>query len=472
MIALTTALRSVHGRTLATMLTATLGSAATAAPTVFPTGTTIYDPAKASNGFTAFITPDTDGGVLIDMNGNVVKQWRQFSGVSGGPFRVLPGGYAMGPTAPNSPHLEAFSLLEVDWDGKVVWLYDHNEQVDAPEGKRVWAARQHHDWQREGSPAGYFAPGSAPLATSGKTLVLAHKSAIVPAIADHELDDDYIVELDWRGNVLWDWHASEHIDELGFPPEAREAIRRAGEAARGSFDWLHLNSMSYVGPNRWYDEGDERFAPENVIISSRQASIIAIIDRNGSVVWRAGPDYRDSDALRKLGQIIGQHHPHMIPKGLPGAGNILVFDNGGASGYGYTTPSAPNGENGIGRDSSRVVEFNPVTYEKVWEYTIGGLEHYRFYSFYISSAQRLPNGNTLITEGADGRIFEVTPAKEIVWEYVSPFFAKQPQPPGVPPNHRVYRAYRVPYDWVPQAARPEERAVTPPNLSEFRVPAR
>ena len=51
---------------------------------------------------------------------------------------------------------------------------------------------------------------------------------------------------------------------------------------------------------------------------------------------------------------------------------------------------------------------------------------YKVYSHYISAAQRLPNGNTLITEGADGRIFEVTPQHELVWEYVSPYFAAYP----------------------------------------------
>ena len=45
----------------------------------------------------------------------------------------------------------------------------------------------------------------------------------------------------------------------------------------------------------------------------------------------------------------------------------------------------------------------------------------RFYSPFVSSAQRLPNGNTLITEGSDGRIFEVTRNHELVWEYISPY---------------------------------------------------
>ena len=149
--------------------------------------------------------------------------------------------------------------------------------------------------------------------------------------------------------------ASEHIDELGFGADARAAIHAPGSggagpgagtgpnAARNGFDWLHMNSATYVGPNHWFDDGDKRFAPDNVIISSRQASLIAIVARDGSIVWRIGPDFSKSDALRKIRQIIGQHHAHLIPKGLPGAGDLLVFDNGGASGYGAATPVAPNG---------------------------------------------------------------------------------------------------------------------------------
>jgi hypothetical protein len=96
---------------------------------------------------------------------------------------------------------------------------------------------------------------------------------------------------------------------------------------------------------------------------------------------------------------------------------------------------------------------------------VAGQESYRFYSHYVSGAQRLANGNTMITEGADGRIFEVTAGGEIVWEYVSPYFTQN----GT--SNRVYRAYRVPYDWIPQLPRPAERAVMPPNVREFRVAA-
>jgi hypothetical protein len=112
----------------------------------------------------------------------------------------------------------------------------------------------------------------------------------------------------------------DHIDELGFAADARRAIKAGGSfnAARGSFDWLHMNSATYVGPNRWFDQGDTRFAPNNVIISSREASLIAIVGRDGSIVWRLGPDFNLSKELRAIRQIIGQHHAHLIPKACRG----------------------------------------------------------------------------------------------------------------------------------------------------------
>jgi hypothetical protein len=86
------------------------------------------------------------------------------------------------------------------------------------------------------------------------------------------------------------------------------------------------------------------------------------------------------------------------------------------------------------------------------------------YSSFVSSAQRLPNGNTLITEGQGGRLFEVTSQHEIVWEYLSPYTQKRR------PMNMVYRAYRVPYDWVPQVSKPQETAVPRFDNNKYRVP--
>jgi hypothetical protein len=138
----------------------------------------------------------------------------------------------------------------------------------------------------------------------------------------------------------------------------------------------------------------------------------------------------------------------------------MVFDNGGSSGYGSVSSIAPEGVGAFARATSRVLEINPVTLELVWSYT-----NPRFLSTNTSSAQRLPNGNTLITAGGGGRVFEVTRGSAIIWEYVFPLFS------GPNASNAVYRAYRVPYGWIPELAMPRQERVTPPALGEFRVSA-
>jgi hypothetical protein len=459
-----------RGASFASVLCAVIFAvpAAHAAPSVYPTGTTIYDPDKAWSGYTVFVLPES-GAVLIDMNGNTVRAWEQFAGLGGGPVRMLPGGHVLGPIGTLPPHQESIAVAQYDWNDNLVWRFDRAVEVKTREGETVWAARQHHDWQRADYPAGYYSPEFAPSVDAGRTLILAHENVVNDDVSHVALEDDWLYEASWDGEMLWEWHANEHVDELGFSAAARETIREnvVFNEARGGADWLHINSATLLGPNRWYDAGDTRFHPDNVMISSRQASIIAVVARDGAVVWRLGPDYGETEEMRVIGQIVGQHHPHLIPKGLPGAGNLLVFDNGGMSGYGFTNPMAPEGRDGVRRHFSRVLEIDPVKIEKVWEYSMRGQESYRFFSHYVSAAQRLPNGNTLITEGADGRLFEVTTDGNIVWEYVSPFFGT-----NAPGTNRVYRAYRLPYEWVPQLARPVESAVVPPDVREFRVPPR
>ena len=491
-----------------------------AGPSVFPTGTTIYDPARSWSGFTVLSPLQTQAAVVIDMNGKVVKQWDGFNNSAGGPARVLPNGDVIAASGARPGRQESLELVQRDFAGNVVWRLDRNEEIPTNDGKTMQSLRQHHDWQREDFPAGYYSPESTPARSGANTLVLAHTDRRVPAVAgDVLLQDDRIIEVSPSGQVLWQWSAADHIEEFGFSPRARTSIREAraggaGPAGRGAgrgapaagagraaapgnagqagagrgdagpggagrggagrgpapggaaagpaaFDWLHLNSATYLGPNRWYDAGDKRFAPNNVIVSSREASLLAIIARDGSIVWKLGPNFLESDATRAIGQIIGQHHAHLIPKGLPGAGNLLVFDNGGSSGYGEPSGMAPRGTGVYARASSRVLEIDPTTLSLVWSYTAGN----QFFSTNISGMQRLPNGNTLITEGAGGRLFEVTSDRQIVWEFMN-----------APPNAAsrtpatIYRAYRVPYAWLSQIPRPQEKAVTPPALGDFRVP--
>ncbi|MBO5141371.1 MAG: thioredoxin, partial [Peptococcaceae bacterium] len=94
-------------------------------------------------------------------------------------------------------------------------------------------------------------------------------------------------------------------------------------------------------------------------------------------------------------------------------------------------------------------------------------ENTAFYSQLVSSAQRLPNGNTLITEGSFARIFEVTPEKEIVWEFKNPF---EHGYEGVGGPAMMYRTYRYPYEYVPQLEKPVEVPVERVDNMTFRMP--
>ena len=76
----------------------------------------------------------------------------------------------------------------------------------------------------------------------------------------------------------------------------------------------------------------------------------------------------------------------------------------------------------------------------------------------MGSQKRLPNVNTFIAEDNTGRLFQVKPDGEIVWEYVNRGGTTRPAP--------------VPYDYCPQLEampKPNELVVTPPNNLEWHI---
>lgn len=418
-----------------------------ASPRVFPTGVTVYDPSKAYNSYVLFAGPDNITH-LIDMNGNDVHQWPY----SGQPSEFLNPALTGGKLGHVLLQLEngtgSFDnkvIGEVDWDNHILWQWGKQ----APGG----AAQQHHDWSR---------------LPNGNTIVLVHVKSVLLGYQD--VTDDALYEVTPAGDIVWKWIASEHLKEFGLSKEGiaylKQRLAKSKESGR-SLDYLHINDMQVIGENQWYRKGDQRFHPDNIVFDSRNANFIAIIEKStGKIVWRLGPNFPDAKILlgkekgpRKVDQIAGQHDAHIIPEGLPGAGNLLVFDNQGSAGY----PPVDV------RSTSRVLEINPLTQEIVWEYhgSLSGRTDRTFFSSYISSARRLPNGNTLIDEGMNGRFFQVTPAGEIVWEYVSPYNGKGR--PGVFDNW-VYRAQPVPYEWVPEGTPRSENVVKEPDLSTFHIP--
>ena len=437
--------------------------AARAEPSVFPTGTTIYDPARAFNAFVLFAGGD---GVsrLIDLNGNVVHEWKftgqpvsfidpaLVGGARGRIFVTLETEDGKGTDlVPGRVQTRINKTVgEVDWDGKTVWRFG----PEAPGGR----AQQHHDIAR---------------LPNGNTLVLANIVYPLPGFTAPQVLDDLAYEVNPEGEIVWTWAASDHIDEIGFSPEELKLLKNAKSA-----DYLHVNDLKPVGPNHWFDEGDQRFAPDNLIFDSRNGNFIAIIDRKTrKIVWTLGPHFPPvagdgGGASRKLprpvDQISGQHDAQVIPKGLPGAGNLLVFDNQGAAGY---PPAATTLTGG-----SRVLEINPVTQQVVWQYSAAdsGAAGWTFRSTHVSSARRLPNGNTFIDEGQIGRFFQVTPKGEIVWEYVNPYPRRSKDAETGKPtiNYSVYRAEPVPYDWAPAGTPHAETAVSPPDNTTYRLLAK
>lgn len=436
-------------------------------PSVFPTGVTVYDPEQCWNGFTLFQARGL-GAMLIDMNGREVHLWR---GVIGMPNKLLPGGHLLTGMADRYRHPSQGmeKTIQVDWNGNVEWTFDRGNKVSYDSSEPRYMSRQHHDLQREGNPVGYYAPEMEPR-IKGNTLILAHKNVSDPRISASTLQDDWVYEVDAEGNIIWEWTCSEHLEELGFDDAAMAAIRSVDSAL---FDWMHINSMSVLGPNRWYEAGDERFHPDNIIMDSRSSNVIFIVEKtSGRIVWRVGPDYGRGRSA-KLGWIIGPHNAHMIPRGLPGEGNILVFDNGGEGGYGLPNPAAPDGVCNARRAWSRVLEFDPVSLDILWCYEAPGRGNsgYRFYSPFVSNAQRLPNGNTLIDSGIDGIIREVTAEGKTVWEFVSPYYSEGEFVPVLGPGlgNMIYRAYRVPYDWAPQAEPGDQTPVHRMGRTNYRV---
>jgi hypothetical protein len=215
----------------------------------------------------------------------------------------------------------------------------------------------------------------------GTILVLTHEAHINPFI--HESNpvlEDYVAFLDADGSELRNVSVLDCLKNAN----ATELIARMRALADdGNGDILHTNSLEIVGEQLASRLPDVN--PDHVLISMREIHAIAILDLERQVaVWTATGVFR------------AQHHATVLEDG-----NILIFDN-----------------QGPGEDYSAVREYFPETMSEVWSY-IGSPER-PFHSATVGATYRTPNGNTLIIEGKKGRTFEVTPAREIVWEYLNP----------------------------------------------------
>ncbi len=211
-----------------------------------------------------------------------------------------------------------------------------------------------------------------------------------------------IVELDPTTNeIVWQWKFHEHVNPF---EHYREYTLP---------DWSHGNAIHF-----YENFSDGRSA---ILFNPRNLSTFYLISYpDGEILWACG-----DEGTFGAGLFAAPHDPYFLPNG-----NVLMFDNGR-----YREPY-------FSRALELAVDPEQGMAEIAWQYR----ETPDFYSDIMGDANRLSNGNTLVVDATGGRLVEVTPEGEKVWE-VTLFFD-----PTIGANHTIYKAERVPYDLYPQFA--------------------
>ena len=352
---------------------------------ILNTGLTGHDPRQAEQGYVLFSPMnDLNQTLLIDMAGEVVHRWQHGENIGLYGSLNARGNLYMGAKMKD----ETSDLFQI-------WPAFKGGQIRevAPDGEVLWTHTDpfHHHDQCSMDHGGCL---YLSLETVPEELAQRVRGGHHPPDNRTTMYADVIVEVDREGNRIWEWRAIEHLD-----PEIDEL-----ELSEGRWEWTHGNSIAALGDDR-------------VLVSFRAIHTVGIIDKaTGKFLWK----YRHPE----MG---GQHDPQMLPNG-----NVLLYDNGTQRRFMGLFPH------------SRVFEINPATNEIEWEYR--DRFPFTFYSPQVSGVQRLPGGNTLICEGLRGRIFQVTPSGEVVWEYVNPYF--EPNIFGFDSN-MVFRAYFYTPEQVP-----------------------
>ena len=212
---------------------------------------------------------------------------------------------------------------------------------------------------------------------------------------------DVIIEVDREGKQYFEWpfykHYGKMINEMKCTKGALARQKKSNFSKM--LDPIHPNALDVLQDNKWYRMGYKEFKPGNIIVTAHHLRKAFIINKeDGRVVWLY--DGRNNDV-----PLDGPHEAKMIPEGLPGAGNIMIFDNGLHE-----------------RKYTIIREINPVTKKTVWEYSKPG----EFYSKWAGSWQRLKNGDTFISDDGSGRAFIVNKKGKILWQFVKDFGDDEP----------------------------------------------
>lgn len=334
-------------------------------------GVTVFQPGRVQPGVTVYTSAHDAAAFLVGMDGKVLHTWER-------PYSTVwePG---VGIPRPKPDTHVWFRKVVVYPNGDLLAVYE--AVGDTPYGyglvrlnrdsEVIWSyfGRAHHD---------------VDVGSDGRVYALTHEIVDEPLEGFDNLRvprlDDFLVVLSPEGEELKKVSVIDAVANSSF----NYLLHTVSWYAVG--DALHTNSVDFIdrGSAANFVAGE----PGQVLLSLRELNAVVVLDiEEEEIVW----------AMR--GPWIAQHDADVLPNG-----NVLLFDNRGN----FQRP------NGI----SRVIEVDPQTMEIVWQYA--GTAKRPLASEIRSSQQRLPNGNTLITESSGGRLLEVTRAGEIVWEYFNP----------------------------------------------------
>jgi hypothetical protein len=443
---------------------------------MIPTETRYWDASKTYTGYTLFGTRGQT--YLIDMEGHIVHTWNL-----GTNPRFTDNGNLLDAVGGNPSSQNSWQ--ELDWNGNVVWQYTETRSN----------YHGHHD----------FAKIYNPKLGDSTFIYIANKDYTSQQCLDAGCDPantytnpqmDVIVEVDRQGKVIWEWAFFDHVVQDIAPSKPTYGViantpgkidlNLPGMPVRS--DWLHCNSLDYnqqldlmvinsvQGEFYVIDHGN------TFVVNDSAASIALAATSAGDFKYRFGdparyeqgdpPSVLDNWTKATAGhkQIGGAHDIQWIKPGLPGEGNFLIFNNAenlfelssqsyiveinpylnssGVNTGNYVNPPTA-GYNVVNSPNSNLMkEKKNVSKQIVWTYS--SKNNTSFYSSIGSSAQRLPNGNTLVCSMNDGHFFEVSPDDtSIVWEYINPMTRdgiKKVKVDNYPTYNGVFRAYRYDSD--------------------------
>ena len=413
-------------------------------------GLLLNEPGAAA-GYTLFMTRWDNDVFLIDPLGRIAHAWHLDSSFNHA--KLLDNGNLLADVRDIA--------IEVDPRGEIIWEYKivglHHDFLKMPNGNVLLLV------------VGFKTREQAIAAGANPEFV--HKD---------EVRYDYLIEVrptsKTEGEIVWEWSTWDHLVQDFDPskpnygaiaehPELIDinfTLETANKYAASPLqDWTHINSIDY---NPELDQ---------IMLSPRHFSELWIIDHSattedarghsggnsgmgGGLLYRWGNPRAYGRGTLADQRLFWQHQTHWIPPGLPGAGNILVFNNGNEFAdaerfYSSIDEIAPPAE-GYRYRRDEHAAYPPNNPE--WTYAPEIPAH--FYAPIISGAQRLPNGNTLIVDGTAGTISQTTPDGRIVWQYVAPFSGRFYLRQGERP--RVRRTRQTPYGEVVGLANPVYRA--------------